>query len=177
LLKIVWGNFDEDEIFVISVDGVHCRTAECRKHPSRKWYSHKFAGPGLAYELGIAIRRNQLVWMRGPFMASTHDITIFREEGGLMSKIPAGKRVIGDSGYKGESETVVAVRNPLDTYAVKKFKNRARARHENFNARIKIFKILDERFRHGLEKHQVVFEAVCVITQYALENCSPLFDV
>ena len=109
-------------------------------------------------------------------MASTHDITIFRQKDGLKSKIPTGKRAIGDSGYKGEPETV-SVRNSLDSYAVKKFKSRARARHENFNGRIKNFKILDERFCHGIEKHQVVFEAVCVITQYELENGSPLFDV
>jgi hypothetical protein len=157
------------------VDGVHCRTGECRKNPTSKRYSHKFGGPGLAYELGISIRENRLVWINGPFLPSTHDITIFRKPHGLMSKIPDGKRAIGDGGYKGEPSKV-ATKNHLDSEEVAKFKNRVRARHETFNGRIKFFKVLDERFRHGLDKHKVCFEAVCVLTQYELENGNPLMD-
>jgi hypothetical protein len=61
--KIVWGNWGDkdDAVFILSVDGVHCRTYECRKDPSSKWYSHKHNGPGLTYELAIAICSNQLV--------------------------------------------------------------------------------------------------------------------
>ena len=55
--------------------------------------------------------------------------------------------------------------------------SRARARHETFNGRIKNFGCLDDRFRHGMEKHKICFEAVCVIVQYQLENGSPLFDI
>ena len=127
------------------------------------------------YELGISIRENLLVWINGPFLPSTHDITIFRKPHGLMSKIPDGKRAIGDSGYKGEPSKV-ATKNHLDSEEVAKFKNRVRARHENFNGRIKFDKVLDERFRHGLDKHKVCFEAVCVLTQYELENGNPLMD-
>ena len=56
--KIKWfeeGEIDEDEINLITVDGVHCRTFEVRKDPSTKWYSHKSHSAGLAYELAIAI--------------------------------------------------------------------------------------------------------------------------
>jgi hypothetical protein len=56
-------------------------------------------------------------------------------------------------------------------------KNRAKARQETFNKRIKIFKILDERFRHSVKKHKAVFEAVCALVQYEMENGHPLFTI
>ena len=55
--------------------------------------------------------------------------------------------------------------------------SRARARHETFNSKIKNFAYLDNRFRHGMDKHKMCFEALCVIAQYQLENGSPLFDI
>jgi hypothetical protein len=99
-----------------------------------------------------------------------------RKPNGLKSKIPLGKRVLGDQGYLGEPETITT-RNSLDAEAVKKLKQRAMARQETFNSRIKDFKILSECFRHGVEKHQVVFEAICVLVLHELENGHPLFDV
>jgi hypothetical protein len=58
---------------------------------------------------------------------------------------------------------------------------RARARHESFNKRIKQFKVLSECFRHAkganFKKHKIVFETICVIVQYEMENGHPLFDV
>jgi len=85
-------------------------------------------------------------------------------------------KVIGDNGYRGE-RGVVSTPNAHDPEELRKFKSRARARHESFNGRIKNFRCLDVRFRHGIAKHKMVFEAVCVIVQYQLENGSPLFDV
>ena len=114
------------------------------------------------------------MWMNGPFKASRHDITIFRRAG-LKDMIPPGHRVIADNGYKGEA-IVVSKPNSNDPGELKKFKRRARARHESFNGRIKNFQCLAERFRHGVNKHVIAFEAVCVIVQYQLENGSPLFD-
>jgi DDE superfamily endonuclease len=178
--KVVWGTFDEDEVFLITVDGVHCRIREVRKDPGAKWYDHKSNGPGLAYELGIALRSNRLVWINGPFPASRHDITIFRSKdspgNGLIDQIPDGKRAIGDSGYRGEPNKVSVTRQG-DSDAVKRFKARARSRHETFNGRIKGFKILDCAFRHGFERHKTVFEAVCLCVQYDIENGNGLFEI
>ena len=78
--KVKWFSeeeIDDDDIFLVSVDGIHCRTFEVRRDPGKKWYSHKSHGAGLAYELAIAIRSDRLVWMNGPFYASKSDITIF----------------------------------------------------------------------------------------------------
>ena len=72
--KIVFDDFDDDEVFWVSVDGVHCRIYEPRKNPSTKWYSHKCNGASLTYELAVALHSNRLVWIRGPSPASQHDI-------------------------------------------------------------------------------------------------------
>jgi hypothetical protein len=157
---------------------VHCHVNEPR-HPTLsknpKYYSHKSGQAGMDYELALSVFDNCLVWMNGPYKASVHDMRIFRDKG-LMAKIPAGKKVIGDKGYIGEKD-IISTPNSHDPPDVRHFKSRARARQESFNARIKNFACLDVRFRHGIHNHKTCFEAVCVIAQYQLENGSPLFEV
>ena len=49
----------------MSIDGTDCRIEE----PSpfdEKWYSHKFKGPGIRYEVGVAINGN-IVWVNGGY--------------------------------------------------------------------------------------------------------------
>ena len=95
----------------------------------------------------------------------------------MKSKVPANKKVIAESdlGYRGED--LISVPNRFDNEMVKQFKNRARARHETYNQRIKEFNILDERFRYGRQYHRAVFESVCILVQYEIENGRPLFSV
>jgi hypothetical protein len=155
------------------VDGTHCR---CRDPGDPQYYSHKFHAAAYNYELALSIRDNALVWINGPTKAGAGpDITVLRE-GGLLEKIPAGKRGIGDNGYRGEN-FFISTPNPYDSKDVKEFKRRTLARHESFNGRLKNFKILDTRFRHGMKEHKIVFEAIAVICQYQMENESPLFTV
>ncbi|KAI2492569.1 hypothetical protein MHU86_21990 [Fragilaria crotonensis] len=164
--------------FLYSVDGVHCRTNEVI-HPTlaknTKLYSHKFNQAGVDYELALSLRDSSLVWIAGPFVGSKHDVTVFRECG-LKDKTPDSRKGIADQGYRGE-KYILCTPNSHDTLELRTFKSRARARHETFNARIKTFACLDQRFRHGMDKHKVCFEAVCVIVQYQLELGSPLFDI
>ena len=173
---MLWGNFGPDGVaYIISVDGVHFPIREPRREASAGWYSHKFNGPGLAYELALSIHTDQLVWIRGPFPASRPDINIFREEG-LEDAIPEGKLAIGDSGYSAAYDKVSIIRD-TDSKELKAFKMRARARQENFNERLKRFKILGQTFKYKHEKHCAVVEAICVLTQYDIENGRPLNDV
>jgi DDE superfamily endonuclease len=168
---------DDVPVFLLTVDGVHCRVQEPQHETKSKdpsYYSHKFKQSGVNYELGISVFDNALVWMNGPFKASRHDITIFRRAG-LQLQIPEGHRIIGDRGYAGEPAQI-STPNAHDPVELRRFKSRARARHESFNGRLKTFKSLENRFRHGLDKHKIVFEAVCVIVQYQMENGSPLFN-
>jgi DDE superfamily endonuclease len=190
--KIKWpwgpnGNGGADEeIFIVSVDGVHCTISEPRKMPSSKWFSHKTHGPAVGYEIAISLQRNRVVHVNGPYPAGVPDITIFRTEGGLKSKMPDGKFATADRGYRGEPK--LRIPNNRDAPLVKEFKKRSQARHETFNARLKSFKILSTRFRHRHshrgnpsvtchDNHKAAFEAVCVLIQYDMENGHPLFAI
>jgi hypothetical protein len=60
-------------ICVISVDGTDCAIQEPYPY-STGIFSEKLNGPGLKYEIG------HIVWVDGPFDASRHDVTIFKED-------------------------------------------------------------------------------------------------
>jgi len=186
-MKIRWPlrwSLDENDpdapetTFIITVDGVHCPInepshGEWSKNP--EYYSHKFGSSGLDYEIGISIYKNRVVWINGPFKAGKHtDIKVFRAA--LKGKIPKGKLVVADLGYRGEMK-IIATPNSHDTVEVREFKSRALARHESFNGVIKQFQCLARRFRHGMKKHKMCFEAACVIGVYMIEEDRPLFDV
>ena len=183
-----WGNPDSENndqtIFIITVDGVHCRIEE-PTHESfsenTKYYSHKFKSAALDYEIGVSIFEDKIVWVAGPYEAGKPDITIFRHK--LKQKILDSReasgvnhRAIGDKGYRGERE-VLSVPSSQDTPRVRYFKSRALSRHETANARLKCFECLDETFRHGEAKHQQCFDSAAVIVQLQFENGSPLFRV
>ena len=100
--------------FTISVDGVHCRFHELEddklaKNPEN--YSHKFNGPGLAYELALSIFENKLVWMRGPFKPSKSDLGIYQGE--LKGMLPVDKRVVCDGGIA--TKMTLDWRRPIHT--------------------------------------------------------------
>jgi len=157
---------------------VHCRFHEVKNatlSKDKKFYSHKFNGPGLAYELALDIWEDRLVWMRGPFKAGKGDYDIFQEE--LRKKMPRGKVAVVDRGYKKKGDNKVAPPNSHDEAQLQKFKARARMRQENFNCRIKKYDCLKYDFRHSMERHGDCFEAVCVICVYEMELVSPLFQV
>jgi hypothetical protein len=173
-----WSDPNHNVTFIMSIDGTHTRIYE-PIHPlwskNPEYYSHKFNQSALNYEIGLSLFTSDLAWVNGPFPASRHDKTIFTDDG-LLDALPAGKKLVGDKGYRG-MPVVVSTPNPFDADELREFKRRARARHETFNARLKVFGCLNDRFRHRLEKHKTVFEAVCVIIQFQMENGSPLFPI
>jgi len=112
----------------LSVDGLHCRVKEPR-HPTLRrdpaYFSYKHKTAGVTYELALDLHKPKLVWINGPFPASKHDKTIFEE--GLMKKIPQGKFVIADLGYKDKKlKHVISIASSLDSDNLRKFKSRAR---------------------------------------------------
>jgi len=118
-----------------------------------------------------------VLWIKGPALPSTHDATIFWSDGGLHPDIPAGTRGIADSTYKTLNEITVHIEG--HSKEMTNFINRVRARHENFNARLKCFKILSETFCGSWgkkEEHKMVFEAICILVQYDMENGHPLME-
>jgi len=178
--KIVWPNLQlHQEIFVFTVDTVHCSVFEPRTDPDSRWRSPKTNGPAKSCELAVFIPELRLIWIsEEDHKGGNHDHDICIEPNGLKSLIPEGKKGVADRGCDRElnqARVTLAIRNRLDTPEVKAFKRRVRARHENFNARIKLFDVLSQKFRHDVPKHRIVFEAVCVIVQHDIEN-HPSFD-
>ncbi|KAG7360717.1 hypothetical protein IV203_035816 [Nitzschia inconspicua] len=127
-----WGYDRWEGSALISNRNSHVRDLQGTENPTAKVYSHKSHGPAVAYELGISIFENGLVWINGPFDASVHDITMFRNpddpENRLKVKIPEGKKAIADKGYLGEQHTKIAPPSQYDSRELAEFKNRARAR-------------------------------------------------
>jgi DDE superfamily endonuclease len=175
-----YNNLDDPQQHVpkwlLTVDGTHCPIEEPRSQPDKKWFSHKLNHAAVSYEIGLDIIENKIVWTNGPFEAGKSDLLIFQEPGGLKSMIPHNYKIIGDMGYAGEPQ-IISTKNALDSKEVKKFKQRARARHEAVNSFFKNFKILSDRYRHEFDTHKIVFEAVCVIVQYTLETNDSLFKI
>jgi hypothetical protein len=135
---------------------------------STKWYSHKFNGPGLRYEVCLSIQGGHVVWTNGPFPCGRwNDIEIFRH--GLMQKLEDGEMTEADKGYRGQPDKIRLV-SDWHTKEEKRYKIMARGRHEHINGRLKNFKILKLPFRHNLRDHQKVFRSICVICELAIES-------
>lgn len=156
----------------VTIDGTDFQINEPQPF-NPKWYSHKFHGPCVHYEVGICIQTGWIVWVNGPFPCGTTDLQIARSW--LIYELDAGEKYLAEGGYNdgGQfSETPNGLKNHDQ-----KMKTLARARHETVNSRFKQFGILSQRFRHRLNRHGTVFMAVANITQLAITLDQPLFNV
>jgi hypothetical protein len=136
-----------------------------------KWLSVKFGGPGLKYEIAIAIYSNNICWANGPFPASVNESRIFRER--LGTELPEDEPVEVDSGPGGDNRLMKP--DAGMGFGQRKSKSVYRGRQETVFSRIKQFKVLDSHFRHTdsdkevmMYKHQSCFDAVVVVTQMKL---------
>ena len=125
-------------------------------------------------EIALDLWSSRIIWLHGLFPAATGDAKIFQEEG-LCDEMPVGTKGIADKIYRGLDKIVL--HNSLDKEDVREFKRRARARQESVNARLKSFDCLKQRFRHGVENHQMYVHAVAVMLTFQFENGSPLFHI
>jgi DDE superfamily endonuclease len=170
--------YDGSTNSLMSVDGTDCPTMEPWPFDP-KWYSHKFNGPGVKYEVGVCIKTGYIVWVNGPFVASTGDATIFKNT--LSGILADDEGVEVDKGYGGDNKLKSPQVN--SSQSQKKEKAGVRARHENVNSRLKIYNVLNIPFRHlnprntMMEKHGMCFNAIAVITQLKFESGEKLYDV
>lgn len=179
LTQIKWGNrkskgAENYRYCMVLVDGTDFEIYEPSPF-NPGWYSHKFKGPGLRYEVALAISTGDIVHINGPFPCGNYpDITIFRQK--LKRMLADGEMVEADRGYRGE---YYHVRTPVDyhTEAEKRSKEKIRARQETVNRRFKQFGALKQIFRHHIGVHRVVFESVVVLTQLSINNGDKLFQV
>ena len=102
----------------------------------KKYKSHKFNGPGLRYEVAIAIQTGDIVHVNGPFpCGKQQDIAIFRKK--LKKKMRLGYELAeADKGYRGEPLLIELPDMDGGAGAAQiTAKNKARGRHETCNKR------------------------------------------
>jgi DDE superfamily endonuclease len=157
----------------MTVDGTDCMIQEPLPF-SPKWYSHKFEGPGVRYEIGVGIQTGWIVWVNGPFPCGEwSDLKIAKDD--LFKSLAPNEMVVADGGYR-DGGWHADTPNGLNDY-MSRIKSVARARHETINKRIKQFNVLRSTFRHDLEKHGFCFHAAANITQLIIEHEEPPFQV
>ena len=131
-----------------------------------RYYSEKINHAALRYELAICIRTGDIVWVNGPYPASTHDLMIFRKR--LRKKLAKGEMIEADDGYKCEEEPIRAACEYV-SLTDKGAKGRARNRHEHVNGLLKDFGVLRQMYRHELDTHQYAMGACCTILQISFD--------
>ena len=66
-IKFDPSDFPEDQIFLLTVDGVNFSIREPRvKNPGSHWYDHKTNSAGVSYLVAIDVRRSRICWIDGP---------------------------------------------------------------------------------------------------------------
>lgn len=187
-------NWNKDEGFKMghTVDGTHFLVEEPSPF-TPKAASFKFGKKaGLAYEICLCTHRQMISWLNGPFLAGVPDIEIAKEkliEAIKLKQTERGDksiRVVSDDGYFSmDLVQYLAFRNEFDPRNLAYFKDRALARHERINGRMKNFRILDEQFRHDrgpnpeykFPRHKATVESLMVTLQLELNHGEmSLFD-
>ena len=170
---ILWRNRFEGDIgnvALVSVDGTYFQIYQWMPF-WKGWYSHKFKGPGVRYEVGLCIQTGKIIWIHGPFPCGRWpDLKIFRSA--MKHQLSVGEKVVADKGYRGEPNHIVT-----PTGERSEPEQRVRGRHGTVNRRFKQFGIMHRVFRHSVLKHQSAFGAVAVVTEVSIENGEPLFGV
>jgi hypothetical protein len=80
----------------------------------------------------------------------------------LFFKILEGKKLIGDSGYRGKPSKI-SITQDEHSAEVKQFFARVKSRQETFNTRLKFFNVLSGRFCHGEgaeDKYKLIKDAL-----------------
>ena len=123
----------------MSVDGTDFSIQEpwpYNKTTSAKWFSKKFQGPGLRYEVALAILTGSICWINGPFPCGVkNDCQIFKT-GGLLHHLDEGERVEADDGYQFLDpefvKTPSGIHHPEERKVIRR---RVMARQETINKR------------------------------------------
>jgi hypothetical protein len=175
VIQIDWENRylqDNGSVCKTSVDGTDFRIYEPSPFDPQ-WYSHKFKGPGVRYEIGLNIQTGDIVWTNGPFACGAYSDRKIAKEEGLEYCLADGEKYIADAGYRGGRAVTPNGQNDNEQW----MQSKVRARHETLNRRLKQFGVLEQTFRHDRSKHRAVFSAIANLTQITLREESPLFQV
>ena len=80
-----------------SLDGADFRIPEPSPF-SPKWYSHKFNGAALRYEIALEVESGCIVWAYGGFPAGMRDIDIAKRK--FIKQLKKGEKAVADKGYR-----------------------------------------------------------------------------
>ena len=103
-LQVSWENrrlinSDNGSRCKISVDGTVFRIHEPQPF-NKRWFTKKFKGPGVRYEVGIYIQTGVIVWINGPFPCGEWpDLKIALSS--LVHMFEEDECEIADNGYRG----------------------------------------------------------------------------
>lgn len=104
LIKLNWDNryrrASRGTITYISLDGTDFRIMEPSEF-SPKWYSTKFHGPDLRYELGLCIRTREIVWVG--YTLRMIGLIFFSLEMQLYMSLTRWKKISADRGYRDQT--------------------------------------------------------------------------
>lgn len=166
-MQVKWENRNKKSTSTVkvSLDGTDFKIREPVPF-SKKWFSHKFKGAGIRYEIGISIGGGEIVWASGGLPCGDWpDLKIARQ---LYIHYAKNEITLADKGYR----DATYFKQPTSLH-----EKRILARHETLNGRLKNFKILSSKYRHPLKKHPRVFHAVVNIVQVCLVNGESLFQL
>jgi DDE superfamily endonuclease len=158
----------------LKTDKIKKLSKEDRKAYRKSWFTHKFNGAGLRYEVGICIATGNIVWVNGPFKPGIfNDLAIFKNK--LIHYLIPGEQVEADKGYYG---LPLHISTPIEKEdedlteeekRFKKYKHGAALRHETVNHVFKTWEILNQVYRHDRKKYGDVFWAIATLTQICFD--------
>ncbi len=126
--------------------------------------------------LGVDILAGNLVWVEGPYPTGAwKDIIFFNNV--LSRCLEPGERVEANNGYVGHADNIKCPNNNCNPVENSGMQGTARSHHETLNEHLKNWGILEKVYRHDITVHGMVFYACAVITQLAIANGEPLFEV
>ena len=158
----------------LTVDCTDCPILEPSPFSDR-WFSYKFHGAALRYEVSISTASGEICSIVGPLPPGAfNDAAIFNLflQGFLEAR---GEIAICDRGYRFIPINVACW--PIGNEPVDEHWNNSdlRAKQETANKRLKQFNVLKRVYRHDINTHGTCFRAVAAVTQLALQNGEPLF--
>ena len=169
-IQIEWENRLVDDIGCqckVTVDGTDFMINQPTPF-SKTWYSHKFNGPGVRYEIAVCIQTGDIVWYNGPKRCgSWPDLLIFTSR--LAGKLGPHEFVEADATYR---HPKCRMPHQYVSMSDKRAKDDARHRHEGINGFLKSFGVLRHKFRHDLSTHANCFACCAIITQLGIDDGS-----
>jgi len=155
----------------VSLDGSDFRIYEPTPFDT-KWFSHKFKGPGIRYEVGLNISTGDIVWVNGGVPCGAFpDLVLAREC--YIYNVNEGELTVADETYEDRRYFIYPKAYPESVH----WQKAVMARHETVNKKMADWGCLGKRFRHRLELHQLCFYAVANLTQVLINLGEKLYDV